>query len=214
MAAGLLSDITDTLFGSVDNQQYLQQYAREQLAAEQARQQAIQAQAMQQRYGQYLQAVMNGTAPSMAQLQLQQGLGAISAQQQSMAAGVGGPGAALARYGAAVNTGAAQTATNQAAALARAKELADARAAYGANAAAIHGGAQNMYNIASQNMLGLGGIASGSGIAQFNRQEQDKGLGALFQGVGQAGAAYFGRQPDTSSSGNYGGSGSSVPVLD
>lgn len=197
MAAGLLSGISDFLFGTVDNQQYLQQFAKEQLAAEQARQQAIQAQAMQQRFGQYLQAVMNGTAPSMAQLQLQQGLGTIASQQQSMASGVSGPGAALARYGAAINTGAAQTATNQAAAIARAKELADARAAYGANAAAIAGGATNLYNIGSQNMLGLGGIASGSGIAQFNRQEQDKGLGALFQGVGQAGAAYFGRQPST-----------------
>jgi len=200
VAAGLLTGITDALFGTVDNQQYLQQFAKEQIAAEQAKQQALQAAAMQQRFGQYLQAVMNGTAPSMAQLQLQQGLGAISAQQQSMAAGIGGAGGALARYGAAINTGNAQTGANQAAALARAKELADARAAYGANATAIAAGAQNMYGQASQNMLGLGGIASGTGIAQFNRQEQDRGLGAIASGIGQAGAAYFGRQPNTGGS--------------
>ncbi len=198
MAAGLLSGITDALFGSVDNQQYLQDYAKQQLEAEHLRQREAQAAAAQARYGQYLQAVMNGTAPSMAQLQLQQGMGAIAQQQQSMAAGIGGPGQALARYGAAVNTGDAQAQMNQAAALARAKELADARAAYGANATAQQQGSAGMFNNTSQNALGLAGVASGQGIAQFNRTEQDKGLGALFQGAGQGMSSYFGRQPNTS----------------
>lgn len=200
MAAGLLTGLTDKLFGTVDNQQYLQQYAQEVIQAEKAKQMAMQAAAAQQRYGQYLQAVMNGTAPSMAQLQLQQGLGAIAQQQQSMAAGIGGPGQALARYGAAVNTGNAQTAMNQAAAMARAKELADARAAYGSNATAMAAGAQNLYGQASQNMLGLGGIASGTGIAESNQRNSMQGLGSVLQGLGQAGSAYFGRQPNTSGS--------------
>jgi hypothetical protein len=199
MAAGLLSGVTDALFGSVDNQQYLQQYALEQVQAQEARRREAQAYAAQQNYGQYLQAVMNGTAPSMAQLQLQQGLGAIAQQQQSMAAGIGGPGQALARYGAAVNTGNAQTAMNQAAAMARAKEIADARTAYGANAAGMQQASANMYNSGSQNALGYAQVASGNAIGETNQRNSMQGAGALLQGLGQAGAAYFGRQPDTSS---------------
>ncbi len=198
MAAGLLSGITDWLFGNVDNQQYLQDYARQQAEAQKLREREAQAAAAQARYGQYLQAVMNGTAPSMAQLQLQQGMGAIAQQQQSMAAGIGGPGQALARYGAAVNTGDAQAQMNQAAALARAKETQDARLAYGANAAAQQQAASGMFGQTSSNALNLAGVASGQGLAQTQQAERDKGAAALFQGLGQAGSAYFGRQPNTS----------------
>jgi hypothetical protein len=200
MAAGLLSGLTDFLFGTVDNQQYLQEYAKQQLEAEAARKREAQAYAMQQQFGQYLQAVMNGTAPSMAQLQLSQGLGQIQQNQQSMAAGLGGPGAALARYGAATNIADAQAQMNQAAAIARAKEVQDARLAYGANANSMQQGSRGLFGDLSQNALGYAQVASGNSIGQFNRQEQDKGLGALFSGAGQAMGSYFGRQPNTGSS--------------
>ena len=198
MAAGLLSGITDTLFGNVDNSQYLQEYERQRLEAEQARQRELQAYTAQQRYGQYLQAVINGTAPSMAQLQLQQGMGAIAQQQQSMAAGIGGPGQALARYGAAVNTGDAQAQANQAAALARVKEISDARQAYGVNASAMQQGSAGIANQAQNGALGYAQVASGNAIGQFNQQQQQQGLGAIASGLGAAGSAYFGRQPNTS----------------
>jgi hypothetical protein len=124
-----------------------------------------------------------------------------------MAAGIGGSGQALARYGSAQNIGSAQAEANQAATMLRAKELTDARSLYGQNASAMQQGAAGMSNQMGNQALGLGGIASGTGIAQFNQQQQQQGLGALFQGLGQAGSAYFGRQPDTDSSGGGGSFG-------
>jgi hypothetical protein len=72
--------------------------------------------------------VVAGTAPSVAQNQLTQGLGAIQAGQQSAAAGASGQNGALANMNAAQNMQAAQVQANQQAALIRAQEVAQARA--------------------------------------------------------------------------------------
>lgn len=192
MAQGLLTGLTDFLFGSVDNSQYLQAFAQEQLAAEQARRREQEAYAKQQAFSQYLTSVLNGTAPSMAQMQLSQGLQQQMNAQQSMAAGVAGPGNALARYGAAVNYGNAAANTNQSAALARVAEQDAARRLYGQNALGMEAASANMYGQASKNALGYAGVASGQGIDQFNQANSNQQAGAILQGLGQAGAAYFG----------------------
>ena len=163
------------------------------MAAEEARQREAQAYAQQQRYAQYLQSVMNGASPSLAQLQLMQGLGAIQQQQQGMAAGVGGPGAALARYGAAVNSADAGAAANQSAALARVAELNSARQAFGANAAAMGVNSGNLYRTSLSGAEGFGQLASG--IDQSNQLVSRKDIGALAQGLGQAAGSYFGSTP-------------------
>jgi hypothetical protein len=123
-----------------------------------------------------------------------------------MAAGIGGAGQALARYGAAANTGDAQSQANQAAAMLRAKELQDARMAYGANAMAMQHGAAGMYGTASGQALGYGGLASG--LDQFNLNRSDKIVGATAQGIGQAAGMYFG-QPGGGSNGSNPNSGAS-----
>ena len=193
MADGLLTGLSSFLFGKTDNSQYLQEYARQAMAAEEARQREAQAYAQQQRYAQYLQSVMNGASPSLAQLQLMQGLGAIQQQQQGMAAGVGGPGAALARYGAAVNSADAGAAANQSAALARVAELNSARQAFGANANAMAANSGNMYRTSLGGAEGFGQL--GSGVAAQNIANNQKLGGAIAQGIGAAAGMYFGSTP-------------------
>lgn len=83
--------------------------------------------------------VVNGTAPSVAQNQLGQGLGAIQATQQSNAAGASGQNAALANTVAAQQMQQAQVQANQQAALIRAQEVAQARAQQGGVLANIGG---------------------------------------------------------------------------
>lgn len=193
MAAGLLSGLTNFIFGSTDNSQYLQEVARQQMAAEEARQREAQAYAQQARYAQYLQSVMNGSAPSMAAMQLYQGLGAIQAQQQGMAAGVGGPGAALARYGAAVNSANAGGAMNQAQALARVAELNSARTQFGQNAGLMAQESGNLYGTAGKLGTDYSQIASGTAIGQTNQANSNQQAGALIKGIGDAAAMYFSR---------------------
>jgi hypothetical protein len=189
MGRGLLGGLSDYLFGSVDNSQYLQAFAQQQQAAEQARLREQQAYAAQQQYQQYIQSVINGTAPSMAQMQLMQGLGAQQQAQQSMAAGLGGPGNALARYGAAVNYGNAAAGLQQQQALARVAEQGQARNLYGQNAQAMQQGSAGMYGNIANNALGYGNLAAG--IDKFNVQQEFLGAGSLLQGAGQAGASYL-----------------------
>jgi hypothetical protein len=73
---------------------------------------------------------LNGTQPSLAQLQLQQGMRAGMAQQASMAAGARGGGAnlAAAQLAGASNAGQIAAGTNQQAAMLRAQEYANAQA--------------------------------------------------------------------------------------
>lgn len=78
-----------------------------------------------------LNATIAGTAPSVAQNQLEQGLSQIVQQQQSQASGATGEGGALARTTAANNTANASAATNAQSAGLRATEVAGAEQALG-----------------------------------------------------------------------------------
>lgn len=139
-------------------------------------------------------AVIAGTAPSVAQAQLQQGVGQIAQQQQAQASGATGQNAAIARVAAMQNTGAAQAEANQHAALIRATEVAQARqqqaAIYGQQA----GEAGGMYGT---NVSGAAGFAAPAAAAAGaeRKAEQDE-LAAnrafwsnLIGSVGKAAAA-------------------------
>lgn len=71
--------------------------------------------------------VIAGKTPSVAGIQLQQGLGQAAARQEAEASGVGGVNGALARQNAAQNIARLQVKTNQDAALLRAQEIEGAR---------------------------------------------------------------------------------------
>lgn len=90
-----------------------------------------QAQAGQNQLGSYLQQVINGSAPSVASNQLQQGLGQIRSDVNSQVSGATGNNAALARYGGEQAYGHAAEQANQAAALNRTQEVNAAEAAKG-----------------------------------------------------------------------------------
>jgi len=125
------------------------------------------AQQGQQALLQQLQGVVSGATPSVAQNQLQQGLGQIAAQQQSAASGVGGVNAALARTEAMKNTAQAQAQANQAASLLRANETAEARSQQGQ----VLGQQAGEANQASS--TAIGGSNQASSIAEGNRQNQN-----------------------------------------
>lgn len=90
-----------------------------------------QAQSGQNQLGSYLGQVINGSAPSVAQGQLQQGLGQIQSGINSNVAGATGNNAALAAYGGQQAYGQAAAATNQAGAVQRGQEVNQAEAARG-----------------------------------------------------------------------------------
>lgn len=177
-----LGDLASSLFSSPDQGQYAQDAAQQQQQAEQDRQRAIQAQAQQSQLAQYLQAAMLGGAPSVAQNQLMMGLEANRRQQDSMSSGVSGPGSALARYGAAMNTGNAAADTNQQSALLRAQELNGYRQQLA--------GLYNNQAQTSANLYGTGTSAalgySGQGLQNYqgNAGRQQQQEGAILTGGG------------------------------
>lgn len=139
-----------------------------------------------------LYGVVNGTAPSVAQGQLQQGLGQIAANQQSAASGVGGVNAALARTQAMQNTAQAQAQANQAASLVRANESAEARGQIGNVLGQQAGEANTATGIAT------GGSNQAAGNAAENQKESDQLAGHdldfwtnAIKGVGQGVATLY-----------------------
>src|SRR5450631_2355832 len=86
-------------------------------------------QANENSLGAHLNATIAGTAPSVAQSQLEQGLSQIVQQQQSQASGATGESGALGRVAAMGNTANAQAATNAAGAGLRANEVTGAEQA-------------------------------------------------------------------------------------
>lgn len=138
-----------------------------------------------QQYGQAFQdqtrvangydAVINGTAPSVAQTQLQQGVGQIAAQQQAQASGATGQNAAIARIAAMQNTGAAQAQANQAAAVQRAAEIDAARRAKAGIAAQQAGEAGSMYGANLSGAVGFSAPAvTAAGQAAAIKQKEDE----------------------------------------
>lgn len=121
------------------------------------------AQTGENQLGGELNQVIAGTAPSVAQAQLQQGLGQIQQAQQSDASGATGTMAALARMNAQQNTGQAQAQMNQQQALVRAGEVAAARQAKAGLLANQANQAGNMYG---QNLTGALGASGQAGTTQ------------------------------------------------
>lgn len=135
-------------------------------------------------------AVINGTAPSVAQGQLTQGLGAIQQAQQSAASGASGQNATIARIAAMQNTGQAQAQANQAAAIQRAAEIAQARDAQAKIYAQQAGQAGAMYGQNLTGAVGFAGPAAQTSIAadalKQKQFEQNRDFWAnIMQSVGK-----------------------------
>lgn len=143
--------------------------------------------------GAHLNATINGTAPSVAQSQLEQGLAQIAQQQQAQASGATGSNAALARTDAAANTGAAQAATNAQEAGVRANEVAGAETAESGllnNEANQVQQAKGTDVNAAENFSGLAGTEQGNQatLTQKGNQAQLTTIGTVAGAAGQAGA--------------------------
>jgi hypothetical protein len=138
-----------------------------------------------------LTAIANGTGPSVAGLQLGQGLEQIQRQTGSEAAGTRGEGGVLARYGTMQAGANADAATNQAAAIARAQEIANANQ----QLTSLSGGT-------------LGQLTSANTAANaLQAQQQNLYLGTGLKAISDAGASKVSTAPPApTSGGNSGGS--------
>lgn len=122
-------------------------------------QQYTQAQQGQTDLANSLKGVIGGSAPSVAQGQLTQGVGQIRSAADSMASGATGTNAALARMQAIDTTGQAGAAANQSSALVRAGETAAARGELGGVLGAQASESAGMYGTNLQGALGASGQA-------------------------------------------------------
>lgn len=135
-------------------------------------------------------AVINGTAPSVAQTQLQQGVGQIAQQQQAQASGATGENAAIARIAAMQNTGTAQAQANQAAAVQRAIEIDQARKAQAGIAAQQAGEAGSMYGANLSGAVGFSSPAvTGAGAERTAQQKEDEATKAFWSNLIKAGGS-------------------------
>src|SRR5882672_1812584 len=147
-----------------------------------------QVQAQQQAHAQALQDIANGKTPSIARTDLQAGLDTINRNALTSAAGAGGPGSALARYGA-INAGADSSAqANQAAALAGVRER---MGATNALTGLLGGMGSQAIGAAGQDLSGsLGAAGLRLGAEEYGQKRADtmsaSGLNGLGQGLGFA----------------------------
>lgn len=143
---------------------------------------------------QQLQRTVAGTGgPSVAQGQLQQGLGQERSAANSEAAGATGANAALARQDATLATGDAATKTNQDAAVLRAQEVAQAQQTEAGVLGSQAGESAGLYgtNLAGANAAsGLAGSEEGTleGANQKATEDQNQLEFNLLNGVGTAAA--------------------------
>lgn len=145
-----------------------------------------------------LTAIASGQGPSVAGLQLGQGLQQIQRQVGSEAAGTTGEGGVLARYGTMQAGANADAATNQAAAIARAQEIASAN--------------QQLSGLAGGT---LGTLTSANTAANaLQAQQQNLYLGAGLRAVSDAGASKVSTAPPAAPAGNSGGSLNFTPPED
>jgi len=158
-----------------------------------------QAQAGQQQLGSYLNRVINGSAPSVAQQQLTAGLDQTKAGIESAASGATGNNAGFAQYAKLQALGGADAATNQAAALQRQQEV---NAAVGAKGALLGSQAAenaNMYGTTLSGAAQFGGQAvapaqTQADVDQKNKQAWMNFIGNLANAAGGAAAGYFSGQ--------------------
>jgi hypothetical protein len=147
-----------------------------------------------------LQQTINGTAPSPADIQLQQSLDEEQRRNMSMGAGGTGANAVLARYQAAQLNGGEAAATSAAGALQRAQETAAARQQLSANNQGLMSTGAGLYGDNLSNGLGYANLSANIANANAGRQQQAEaaGLGALsgtVSGLGSLGASYFSGMP-------------------
>ncbi len=148
-----------------------------------------QAQTGQNQLGSYLQQVINGSTPSAANNQLQQGLGQIQSGINSQVSGATGNNAALARYGGEQAYGQAAAQANQSAALNRTQEVNAAEAAKGQ----LYGqqAAENAQMFGTS--LNGAGQASGQAVsaeqtqAQIDQKNREMWMQFISNGLGAAG---------------------------
>ncbi len=114
----------------------------------------------------HLADVIAGRAPSVANAQLQQGLGEIRQQADSEASGATGVNAALARMTATQTAGDASARANQTASLIRAQEIANAERNQGAVLGNIAGQSTQMYGTNLQGAQGFSGLAGNEAAEQ------------------------------------------------
>jgi hypothetical protein len=149
------------------------------------------AQGGQNALGAYLDQVIRGGVPSVAGTQLQQGLQATQHAAMSHAAGVGGPGNALANYAAIQAGGNAAVDTNAQAAQLRAQEIAQAMeakqrllAGQAAQAGSMFGttltGSNQLQGTVTQ------GTATEAGEQQDREHQNQVFFGNLVNGIGGA----------------------------
>jgi hypothetical protein len=142
-----------------------------------------------------LKGVIAGTAPSVAQGQLTQGVGQARSAAESIASGAGGTNAALARMQAVQSTGDAAAQANQSASLVRAGETAAARGQLGQVLGQQAGQAIGMYGTNLSGALGASGQAAGAeGTAEQIQAQKDAQtrqlIANLVAGGGSAAATY------------------------
>lgn len=153
------------------------------------------AQAGQTDLGNQLKGVIAGSAPSVAQGQLTQGVGQARAAADSMASGASGTNAALARMQSIQTGGDAAAAANQSASLVRAGETAAARGQLGGVLGQQAGEATNQYGTMLSGALGASGQAGTAAAADASiKAQQDAAtrqlIANLVAGGGGAAAMY------------------------
>ena len=184
--AGVFQGLADYLFGinEIDDSQRQQM---ETYLAEQARQYAAREQAdyvRQEGLGRTLLDTIHGNAPSVAGLQLSQGLDAINRQGQSAVAGAGANNVGIIGYGSLLQTGTNAAALEQAQAIRRAQEIQAAQQAYGVLLQNM--GQRSMALTGTSLGTGLGYGQLGTEIQGMNQKAKAASLGTL---LGAGGAA-------------------------
>ena len=139
--------------------------------------------AQQQQLAGNLMQTANGQGPSVAGLQLGQGLEQIQRGQQAQAAGATGQGGVLARYAAMTGAANAGAQENQAAALARAAEVAHAQQNLGGVLNNESSTAANIYGtqVGGQNAANANSIAGKKNDEDFATKLLGSGLAGYSQ---------------------------------
>lgn len=145
------------------------------------------------RLGSSLWNTVNGTAPSVAGLQLQQTLGQEQAANLAAGAGSTGTNSVLARYQALINNGNQQAQTAQSGALLRAKEVSDAQGRLSGLYNNMEGSSAGLYGTNLSTGLGYSNLANSVDQANAQRAQQSEAAG--LQALSGAGSMVFGRTP-------------------
>jgi hypothetical protein len=146
---------------------------------------------------------VNGTAPSVADTQLQQSFGQNLRSGLAMGSGASGSNAVLARYLASQATGDQGAQLAQAAAIQRAKETADAQARLGQVYGNMDASSAGLYGTNLSSGLGYSNLANNVDQANAQRDQQSEAAGLQF--LSGVGSMYFGRPPTGGGSAPYAG---------